>query len=92
MLAEVNELKLSNSSESATSEEFIINELNYRSIRASSLITNNVNNYDLPEPTAGNTVDKIRHDDISVFNVIGSIVCDSTIKPLKLIRLGTKLT
>lgn len=87
LLTEVDLLKLSNGANSAISKDFITNELNDCNMRATNLIM-----YNTPESTAVNTADKIRHgEDVSVFNDIGSIVSDSAIKPLKLIRLDKQV-
>lgn len=83
LLADVNELKLSKGVNKQISEDFIINELNDRSQRASNLII-----YNIQESTALITADKIKHDELAVSNIIASIITESAIEPLKLIRLG----
>jgi len=82
LLADVNELKVSKGANKLISENFIINELNDRSQRASNLII-----YIIPESTALITADKIKHDESAVSNVIDSIITESAIKQIKLIRL-----
>lgn len=85
LLTEVSELRnLSGKNSSARSDEFIINEINERNLRASNLIL-----YNVPESSSTVIADKIAHDFNLVNDVINSIVSnETTIKPIKLIRLG----
>lgn len=69
------------------SEEFIINEIGDRNMRASNLII-----YNVPESNSDNTADRIAHDSNVVSNIIDSIIIgDKNIKPVKLLRLGIRV-
>ena len=69
------------------SEEFIINEIGDRNMRASNLIL-----YNVPESNSDNTADRIAHDSNVVSNLIDSIIIgDKNIKPVKLLRLGIRV-
>ncbi|KAE9529155.1 hypothetical protein AGLY_011951 [Aphis glycines] len=90
LLCEVNELrnqKNNGNNVSQNSEEFIINEIGDRNMRASNLIL-----YNVPESNSDNTADRIAHDSNVVSNFIDSIIIgDTNIKPVKLLRLGTRV-
>jgi hypothetical protein len=89
LLSEVNELKNQKNNTknvSHCSEEFIINEIGERNIRASNLIL-----YNIIESNLDNTVDKTFHDHNVVDNLIDSIISgDKIIKSKKLLRLGIR--
>jgi hypothetical protein len=89
LLAEVNDLKIQKNTynTSNNSEEFIINEISERNLRASNLIL-----YNVPESNSDNTTDRIAQDSNLVCNLINSINSgnNNIIKPLKVIRLGNR--
>ncbi|CAI6358063.1 unnamed protein product [Macrosiphum euphorbiae] len=90
LLSEVNELKnqkKNGNNVSHYSEEFIINEIGDRNMRASNLIL-----YNVPESNSDNTADRIAHGSNVVSNLIDSIIIgDINIKPVKLLRLGIRV-
>ncbi|CAI6359617.1 unnamed protein product [Macrosiphum euphorbiae] len=91
LLSEVNELKNQKNNGnniSYYSEEFIINEIGDRNMRASNLIL-----YNVPESNSDNTADRKNTADSNVVsNLIDSIIIgDKNIKPVKLLRLGIRV-
>ncbi|KAL4088675.1 hypothetical protein QTP88_023759 [Uroleucon formosanum] len=88
LLSEVNDLKNQKNikNDSHGSEEFIINEVSERNMRASNLIL-----YNVTESNSDNTADRIAHDSNVVSNLIDSIISgDKNIRPTKLLRLGIR--
>lgn len=88
LLTEVNDLKIQKNTNNTSnnSEEFIINEISERNLRASNLIL-----YNVPESNSDNTTDRIAQDSNLVCDVISSINSgNNIIKPLKVIRLGIR--
>jgi len=89
LITEVNDLKIQKNTNNTSnnSEEFIINEISERNLRASNLIL-----YNVPESNSDNTTDRIAQDLNLVCNVINSINSgnNNIIKPLKVIRLGNR--
>jgi len=87
LLSKVNELKNQKNytrNNSHCFEEFIINKIGDRNIRASNLIL-----YKITESNSDNTADRIAHDSNVVSNLIDSIISDDkNIRPTKLLRLG----
>jgi hypothetical protein len=79
LLVEVESLKKKSST--LRSDEFVINEVNERNMRASNLIF-----YNIPESTSKNVVERISHDKEEINKIINDT---SDIKmPIKVIRLG----
>lgn len=83
LLHEVENLKKSTVSSAFQSEEFIINEINQRQLRASNLIF-----YNVVESMASKVEDRVSHDFDQVNEVLQSIMKDTVVKPIKVIRLG----
>lgn len=68
------------------SEEFLMNEIDERNLRASNLIL-----YNVPESNSYNTIGRIAQDSNLVCNLINSINSGvNIIKPLKVLCLGNR--
>jgi len=89
LLSEVNQLKNKKNNinnVSHCSEEFKINEIGDRYIRAFNLII-----YNITESNSDNTADRIAHNSNVVSILIDSIISgDKIIRPTKLLRLGIR--